>query len=134
MNQLINNIRQWGIDKGITGPDGKGTVSGQIDKLREEYLEIVDAHLGKDFEGLLDGIGDCFVVLVLLAERAGTTIEECGELAYDVIKKRTGKMENGMFVKDVVSRAITDDDDIDWSDLDPSKACKLGDETCESCQ
>jgi NTP pyrophosphatase (non-canonical NTP hydrolase) len=100
MNILIEDIRKWGIEKGITGPDGKGTVSGQIDKLREEYLEIVDAHLAKDFNGMLDGIGDCFVVLVLLAERAGTTIEECANIAYDVIKKRTGKMENGMFVKD----------------------------------
>jgi NTP pyrophosphatase (non-canonical NTP hydrolase) len=104
MNKLINNIRQWGIDKGITGPDGKGTVSGQIDKLREEYLEIVDAHLSKDFEGLLDGIGDCFVVLTLLAERAGSSIEECADLAYNVINKRTGKMVDGMFIKDEICK------------------------------
>jgi hypothetical protein len=46
-------------------------------------------------------------------------------------------MVDGMFVKDsqsVISRAITDDDNIDWSDLDASKACQLGDKTCESCQ
>lgn len=151
MNKLIDNIRQWGLDKGITGENGKGTVAGQIDKLKEEYFEVFEAYLANDDDALRDGIGDCFVVLVLLAERAGTSIEECANLAYEVIAKRTGKMVDGMFVKDVVlnpwiayeesktapnvtSIAITNDDDIDWSELDPSKACKLGDETCESCQ
>ena len=40
------------------------------------------------------------VVLTNLAELLGLTIEECVESAYDVISKRTGKMENGTFVKD----------------------------------
>lgn len=152
MNKLIDNIRQWGLDKGITGENGKGTVAGQIDKLKEEYFEVFEAYLAKDDDALRDGIGDCFVVLVLLAERAGTSIEECANLAYEVIAKRTGKMVDGMFVKDVVlnpwivyeesktapniaSIAITDDDIdwIDWSELDQSNACELGDETCECC-
>jgi len=160
MNKLIDNIRQWGLDKGITGENGKGTVAGQIDKLKEEYFEVFEAHLAKDDDALRDGIGDCFVVLVLLAERAGTSIEECANLAYEVIAKRTGKMVNGMFVKDVpmteqqqvdldyvqkrewfdeqdptdtLDPYSEDDDDV-WEDLDSTKACQLGDETCESCQ
>ena len=40
------------------------------------------------------------VVLTNLAELCGFTIEECVESAYDVISKRTGKMNNGTFVKD----------------------------------
>lgn len=129
MNKLIENILRWGTEKGICGADGKGTVSAQIDKLREEYLEVVDAHLAKDQDALIDGIGDCFVVLTLLAKIAGTSIEHCAESAYQVIAKRTGKMVNGMFVKDVPA----DDDDV-WDNLDASKACQLGDDTCESCQ
>lgn len=132
MNKLIENIRQWGIDKGITGDNGKGTVAGQIDKLKEEYFEVFEAYIAKDDEALRDGIGDCFVVLVLLAERAGTSIEECANLAYEVISKRTGKMVNGMFIKD--TPAIDNDDIWDWEELDGTKACQLGDETCESCQ
>ena len=131
MNKLIENIRQWGLDKGITGENGKGTTAGQIDKLKEEYFEVFEAYIAKDDDALRDGIGDCFVVLVLLAERAGTTIEECAQLAYDVISKRTGKMVNGMFIKDT---PVIDDDVWDWEELDGTKACNLGDETCESCQ
>jgi hypothetical protein len=47
-----------------------------------------------------DAIGDMVVVLTNLAHLEGFTIEECIESAYGVISKRTGKMENGTFVKD----------------------------------
>ncbi len=129
-DELIEKIIAWGDDKGITGVHGTGTVSGQIDKLREEYLEIVDAWSAKDFDGLVDGIGDCFVVLTLMAERAGTTIRYCAQAAYAEIEGRTGTMVNGQFVKDQPA----DDIDEDWGELDPSQACQVGDENCESCQ
>ena len=48
----------------------------------------------------MDGIGDCVVVLTNLAELAGTSIEDCIDLAYEEIKNRTGKMSNGTFKKD----------------------------------
>ena len=48
----------------------------------------------------MDGIGDCVVVLTNLAELLDTSIEECVERAYGEISDRTGKMENGTFVKD----------------------------------
>jgi hypothetical protein len=129
-DELIETIIAWGDDKGITGVLGKGTVSGQIDKLREEYLEIVDAWCAKDFDGLVDGIGDCFVVLTLMAERAGTTIRHCAQTAYAEIEGRTGTMVDGQFIKD----KATDNLDDDLGELDPTKACSVGDETCESCQ
>jgi hypothetical protein len=39
MNELIGNVLQWGIDKGITGTYGKGTCYGQADKVLEEANE-----------------------------------------------------------------------------------------------
>ena len=39
------------------------------------------------------------VVLINLAELSGYRLEDCLELAYDVISKRSGKMVNGTFVK-----------------------------------
>ena len=39
------------------------------------------------------------VVLTNLAALEGLKIEECVISAYDVIKSRQGKMENGTFVK-----------------------------------
>ena len=41
------------------------------------------------------------VVLTNLAYMRGVHIESCISSAYDVISKRTGKMVNGTFVKDI---------------------------------
>ena len=40
-------------------------------------------------------------MLAGIASYYGWTLQECLESAYDVISKRTGKMENGVFVKDI---------------------------------
>lgn len=37
---------------------------------------------------------------IAIAEVCGWTLEECLQVAYDVISKRTGKMVDGVFVKD----------------------------------
>ena len=49
---------------------------------------------------IIDGIGDCVVVLVNLAELVGEPLEKCIEQAYFEIKNRKGKMINGTFKKD----------------------------------
>ena len=46
-----------------------------------------------------DAIGDCVVVLTIMAALEGMTIEECINSAYNEIKSRTGEMKNGVFVK-----------------------------------
>ena len=66
----------------------------------EEAGEICRAVIKNDKPEIIDGIGDCVVVLVNLAELTGTPIEKCIAKAYDEIKDRTGKMNNGTFKKD----------------------------------
>jgi len=108
MNELIENIKAWGVEKGITGPDGKGTLLGQLSKTQEELTETRDAAVlinflqGDSFSEreVMDGIGDCTVTLILAAELAGLDFEQCLEFAYDEIKGRTGNMVGGQFVKD----------------------------------
>ena len=114
MNELIKNVLQWGLDKGITGPNGKATLLTQLAKTQEELTETRDAAVRLDLlkswhpkiecadtnSEIEDGIGDQVVTLILAAELAGTTLEECLALAYAEIKGRTGKMVNGTFVKD----------------------------------
>ena len=78
----------------------KGDVKTQTLKLLEEAGEICRAVLKDDKEQIIDGIGDCVVVLTNLAELIGTPIEECIDKAYNEIKDRTGKMNNGTFKKD----------------------------------
>jgi len=117
IEELIESVCQWGRDKGITGPNGKGTLLGQLSKTQEELTETRDAailHLngveaminkkGKlvfTFNELEDGIGDTTVTLILAAEMAGLTFEDCLATAYAEIANRKGTMRNGQFVKEV---------------------------------
>ena len=90
-------IRDWADERGLYD---KGDVKTQTLKLMEEAGEICKATLKEDYDEVLDGIGDCVVVLTNLAHLHGVSIEECIQMAYDVISKRTGKMVNGTFKKD----------------------------------
>ena len=98
--EQINLVRQWGIDKGIIGPNGRATEQAQLTKLIEEVEELTDAVCDNDLDEKIDAIGDCTVVLILLAEIIGVPFEECLSAAYHIISQRTGKMVGGVFVKD----------------------------------
>ena len=49
---------------------------------------------------IADSIGDCVVVLTILATQNGLQIEDCIAQAYDEIKDRRGVMKDGVFVKE----------------------------------
>jgi len=90
-------IRDWANERGLyTGGDTKT----QSLKLVEEVGEICRAILKDNHSDIEDGIGDAVVVLTNLAELQGTSIEACIKRAYNEIKDRTGKMDNGTFKKD----------------------------------
>jgi NTP pyrophosphatase (non-canonical NTP hydrolase) len=99
MNELISQVRLWGEEKGITGENGKATPASQFEKLLEEVIEVHDGFEAQDQHAIIDGIGDCTVVLILLAELIGVRFEDCLQAAYDEIKGRTGVMKDGKFVK-----------------------------------
>ena len=90
-------IRTWANDRGLY--DG-GDPKTQALKLVEEVGETCRAILKEDAHEMIDGIGDCVVVLTNLAELIGTPIEECIDQAYNEIKNRKGKMVNGTYKKD----------------------------------
>ena len=90
-------IREWAENRGLYE---KGDIKTQFVKLQEEVGELAKAILKNDSLEFDDAIGDCVVVLTNLAHLGGVTIEDCVNKAYDVIAKRTGKLENGTFVKD----------------------------------
>jgi len=90
-------IREWAKERGLYD---KGDPKTQYIKLMEETGEIGRAILKNNTNDIVDGIGDAVVVLTNLAELVGIPIEECIEAAYNEIKNRTGKMENGTFKKD----------------------------------
>lgn len=124
MESKFELIRKWAYEKGIYE---KGDVKTQYVKFQEEAGELAKAIMKNDYDEFIDAIGDCVVVLVNLAELGNKlfetqdgyyedvvgdgrsqmwfpstkiSIESCIESAYEVIKNRTGKMQNGTFVKD----------------------------------
>lgn len=90
-------IRKWAEDRGLYK---SGDTKTQSLKLVEEVGEICRAILKDNHSDVEDGIGDAVVVLTNLAELQGTSIEACIDRAYNEIKDRTGKMDNGTFKKD----------------------------------
>ena len=121
--ELSTLVLQWGEEKGIFA---KSTPLRQLDKTQEELdetkealqklalladQEILSEELLTDDPDALDleedalaeakdGIGDMLVTIILLARMIDMDSVDCLQAAYDVIKKRTGKMVNGQFVKD----------------------------------
>jgi len=121
--QLSALVIKWGEDKGIFA---KSTPLRQLDKTQEELNEtkealeklasltnqeiLDDVLLSDDFGNISleedalaeakDGIGDMLVTIILLANMVNMDSVDCLEAAYSVIKKRTGKMVDGQFVKD----------------------------------
>lgn len=97
MKTKFELIREWAKQRGIYE---KGDPKTQFLKLCEEMGELGSGILKNNEEEIIDAIGDCVVVLVNLSELCGYKIEDCIDSAYDQIKNRTGKMENGTFKKD----------------------------------
>ena len=90
-------IREWASKRGLYK---KGDSKTQALKLVEEVGETCRAILKGNQTDIEDGIGDCIVVLTNLAVLCNTDIEHCIESAYNEIKDRKGKMDNGTFKKD----------------------------------
>ena len=94
---MKTKILQWAKNKGILD---KATPNSQMLKTVEEVGELASALANRDLPEIKDAIGDITVTLVIQAELNGLDFDECVQSAYDVIAKRTGKMVNGVFVKD----------------------------------
>ncbi|WP_436888914.1 MazG-like family protein [Mammaliicoccus sciuri] len=96
MNNLIKQVEQWSIDKGLD----KGNSFTQYAKSSEEMGEVAAALCRNDVDELKDGIGDVVVTLIILAQQNNMTLHECLEQAYGEIKNRTGVMsKDGSFIK-----------------------------------
>lgn len=96
-NTLKPLVEQWFVDRGLDKRDG----SGQLEKLQEEVDELKQAYIEVNRKEEIDAVGDILVVLIGYCLQRGLDIEECLSVAYNVIKNRTGKVVNGVFVKDV---------------------------------
>ena len=95
--ELSSDVLIWANEKGIfKNPDPLA----QLDKTQEELNETIEAVKIKDENEIADGIGDMLVTIIIASKMLGEDPARCLDLAYNEIKDRTGKMENGKFVKD----------------------------------
>lgn len=95
MNELVELIEEWSRNKGLD----KAESSKQMLKTVEETGEIAAALARNDEDKLRDSIGDVVVTLIILAQQNDMDLYECLNQAYNEIKGRTGKMVDGVFVK-----------------------------------
>lgn len=95
LNELTIAIEEWAKERGLDNADP----TKQMLKLYEEAGELSEGMAkGKDY-AIIDGIGDMFVVLTILSNQLGFSIQECVQVAYNEIKDRKGKMIDGVYVK-----------------------------------
>lgn len=95
--QLTDNVLEWAADKGLLTT---GNERNQLIKLFEELGELSGAMLKNQEEEVIDALGDIQVVLIILADQLHLDLDDCLESAWNVIKDRTGKKVNGIFIKD----------------------------------
>ena len=111
--ELEAKVLEWAKDKGILE---KATPLAQANKTLEEVQELLEAVSAQEKEHYLftntkgkevvtaeeikDALGDILVTIIIGAKLQGLKLEDCLESAYNVISKRTGKMVDGVFVKD----------------------------------
>jgi NTP pyrophosphatase (non-canonical NTP hydrolase) len=96
--ELENLVVEWAAARKII-PNSNATA--QLMKTMSELGELADATLKRDDDGIVDGVGDVLVTLILYCELQGTTVARCLASAYDTIKDRKGTLTpEGIFVKE----------------------------------
>jgi len=90
-------ILQWAAQRGLLT---QANPIAQAAKTIEEASELLTATVKSDLTGVIDGIGDVWVTLVILAAQHGLDMAQCQAHAWDQIKDRTGRTEHGLFIKE----------------------------------
>lgn len=117
IESLEQEVIKWAEEKGIFT---NSNPLKQFSKTLEEVQELGDALEEQNFldklhargmdyhsfesqfnnqNAIEDAIGDIMVTLIIQAKMQGVCLGTCLHAAYNVIKNRTGKMVDGVFVK-----------------------------------
>jgi NTP pyrophosphatase (non-canonical NTP hydrolase) len=97
MSNVFAGIRTWADNKGLISDS---TWEKQFVKFEEESLEAMTAMMGGDLDQIKDELGDCAVVLTIMAAQHGLNLEDCLEHCLAKISKRKGTVVDGVFVKE----------------------------------
>ena len=91
-----DKIIEWANQRNLL----PGDPNKQFVKLIEEIGELANGMSKNNHAEIIDAIGDIQVVLIILSHQLGVRYSEALEEAYNVIKSRTGKTIDGVFIKD----------------------------------
>lgn len=97
MKNIKDKVLEWANERNLLHNEN---ALKQYSKLQEESNELLLSILDKDPYAQIDAIGDCAVVLIILAEQLGHDFDKCLESAYNEIKDRKGKTIGGNFIKE----------------------------------
>lgn len=94
--QVQRHVEDWASKRGIDKPEN---ATKQLTKAMEELGELSAGINKQDRDKQIDSLGDLQVVLIILSMQLGIDYNDALSSAYEVIKNRTGKTINGVFVK-----------------------------------
>jgi NTP pyrophosphatase (non-canonical NTP hydrolase) len=98
IDDLIEKVEQWARDRQIIP---NSNPQSQLMKTVSELGELADATLKSDRAGIVDGVGDVIVTLVIYAALQSVKLEDCLASAYGEIKDRKGHLTpEGVFCKE----------------------------------
>ena len=104
MQELIHKVIKWAEERNLI--EGSSP-ERQVFKTMEEATELAVAigrwsgwQSSEGIEEIQDAIGDISVTLIIIAEQVGVSFESCLAAAYEQIKDRKGRMQNGLFIKE----------------------------------
>ncbi len=92
-----DEIIQFFEDKGLYE---RTDFLSQFKKLEEEVDELKDALLLGDDEQILNEAGDVYITLLNVLKTCNLTMEQAVNYSTNKILKRSGKVVNGVFIKD----------------------------------
>jgi NTP pyrophosphatase (non-canonical NTP hydrolase) len=94
---LFTLIRDWAEERNLISGSNS---HAQMLKLTEEVGELAAGVARNNKDVIRDSIGDCIVVLTILAAQNGLDVNDCIIHSYSEIKNRKGKMVDGVFIKE----------------------------------
>src|SRR5699024_12836111 len=95
MDNLLIKTKAWAKVRNLDTADP----NKQMLKLFEEIGELAEGMAKNDLDLIVDAIGDVQVMMVILYERLGISIEDSRNIAYDEIKNRKARMIAGALTK-----------------------------------
>lgn len=96
--ELQQHVLDWADVRGLLA---FGDAKTQLLKTMSELGELADNTAKGDHVAAIDDVGDVLVTLIIFCYLTDIDMLDALTHAFEVINKRTGKMINGTFIKDI---------------------------------